>query len=270
MLREGEAAAHFDLQRYPVAPVLSQFVERYWSVRWDRIGQTPYRSEVLTHPCVNLAVESGASPTDRRHGFELPAGLVHGLVSRRFSIDLTGAGRVFGVKFRPGGFTAFTGRRSERDMVVRLETLFGSPGEQLVRDVLAEPDDTGRAAVADAFLAGLAPEPDPAYLVLLELLAGMVHDRTLTRAADVAERASMTPRSLQRLFRRYVGIGPKWVLSRYRLQDAAAAIDAGELTDLATLAAELGWFDQAHFSRDFREVVGVTPSQYLAEAQQTR
>jgi AraC-like DNA-binding protein len=77
----------------------------------------------------------------------------------------------------------------------------------------------------------------------------------------------MTPRSLQRLFRRYVGIGPKWVLSRYRLQDAAAAIDAGEATDLATLAADLGWFDQAHFSRDFREVVGVTPSQYLAQAQ---
>ena len=137
------------------------------------------------------------------------------------------------------------------------------------RDVLAEPDDAGRAAVADTFLEGLAPEPDAAYLELLELLAEMVHDRTLTRAADVAERASMTPRSLQRLFRRYVGIGPKWVLSRYRLQDAAAAIDAGEVTDLATLAADLGWFDQAHFSRDFREVVGVTPSQYLTEAQQT-
>jgi AraC-like DNA-binding protein len=56
------------------------------------------------------------------------------------------------------------------------------------------------------------------------------------------------------------------VLARYRLQDAAALIDAGEVDDLAALAADLGWFDQAHFSRDFRAVVGVPPSAYLQRA----
>ena len=61
-------------------------------------------------------------------------------------------------------------------------------------------------------------------------------------------------------------MSPKAVLARYRLQDAAAAIDAGEVDDLAGLAASLGWFDQAHFSREFRSVVGMTPSAYLARA----
>jgi AraC-like DNA-binding protein len=74
---------------------------------------------------------------------------------------------------------------------------------------------------------------------------------------------------VQRLFATYVGVGPKAVLARYRLQDAVAAIDAGEVDDLADLAASLGWFDQAHFARDFRSVVGTTPSAYLRQARST-
>ena len=134
--------------------------------------------------------------------------------------------------------------------------------------MLAVDDDLDRAAVLDSHLLRDVPEPDPAYLELLEVLAAMLHDRTLVRVDDVARGSGATVRSLQRLFHRYVGVGPKWVLQRYRLQDAAAAIDAGDVDDLASLAADLGWFDQAHFSRDFRSTVGVTPSEYLARAAQ--
>ena len=94
----------------------------------------------------------------------------------------------------------------------------------------------------------------------------MIYDRELVRVDQVAALGALGVRSLQRLFAGYVGVSPKAVLARYRLQDAAAAIDAGEVDDLAGLAASLGWFDQAHFSRDFRAVVGVTPSAYLQRA----
>ena len=91
-------------------------------------------------------------------------------------------------------------------------------------------------------------------------------DRALVRVDQVAALGSLSVRSLQRLFATYLGVSPKSVLARYRLQDAAAAIDAGQVTDLAGLAVSLGWFDQAHFSRDFRAVVGMPPSAYLNRA----
>jgi AraC-like DNA-binding protein len=94
----------------------------------------------------------------------------------------------------------------------------------------------------------------------------MAASRELTRVEHVATACGLSTRSLQRLFRRWVGVGPKWVLARHRLWDAAAAIDTGGADDLADLAARLGWFDQAHFSRDFRSTVGCTPSEYLARA----
>jgi transcriptional regulator GlxA family with amidase domain len=94
----------------------------------------------------------------------------------------------------------------------------------------------------------------------------MAADRSLVRVEQVAALGAMSVRSLQRLFAGYVGLSPKAVLARYRLQDAAATIDAGWVGDLAGLAASLGWFDQAHFSRDFRAVTGTTPSAYLRRA----
>ena len=118
----------------------------------------------------------------------------------------------------------------------------------------------------DAALAPLAPDPPAAYQELLALLERMAADRSLVRVEQVAALGAMSVRSLQRLFAGYVGLSPKAVLARYRLQDAAATIDAGGVGDLADLAASLGWFDQAHFSREFRAVTGTTPSAYLRRA----
>lgn len=264
MLRPVETARLANLRRdYPVAAVLAPFVERYWSVRWDLTGRPAFRSEVLSHPSVNVSVESGTHP---RFGFAMPATLVHAVVTRRFSVDLVGAGRVSAVKFHPGGLTAFTGSQPTRDGVTRLDGELRIEAGCLQAAVLAEQDDGARAAVLDDALAPLAPDPPGPYLELLGVLAQMLADRCLLRVDQVAARAGTSVRSLQRLFACYVGVSPKAVLARYRLQDAAAAIDAGDGADLAGLAASLGWFDQAHFSRDFRAVVGTTPSAYLQQA----
>jgi AraC-like DNA-binding protein len=268
ILRPDETAEHADLRRdAPVSEPLRPFVERYWSVRWDLTGQPPFRSEVLSHPSVNVSVESGTEP---RFGVRMPAVLVHGVVTRRFTVDLTGAGRVTAVKFRPGGFAAFTGMLPARDSVVPLGTELGVPSPALLTAVHAHEDDDARAAELDAALLPRAPEPPDAYVDLLGLIGAMIEDRALVRVDQVAALGGMSVRSVQRLFATFVGVSPKAVLARYRLQDAAALIDAGAVDDLADLAATLGWFDQAHFSRDFRAVVGVPPSAYLQRARQGR
>jgi AraC-like DNA-binding protein len=84
------------------------------------------------------------------------------------------------------------------------------------------------------------------------------------RVTDVAAEHGVSARTLQRLFRRHVGVSPKWVLQRYRLHEAAERMASGEATDLAALALDLGYADQAHFGNDFRRYVGVPPTAYAA------
>ncbi|WP_307873579.1 MULTISPECIES: helix-turn-helix domain-containing protein [unclassified Frankia] len=284
VLRPDEGLRHFTLGRPAAHPDLDLWVDRYWTVRWELPPGASYLSSVLSHPALHLSVESGDGP---RHGFPMPAALLHGVVTRRFDIVLRGEGRVFGVKFRPGGFAAFTGLdtgagvdvASYTDRAVLLADALGGAiassddadadggVAELQASILAADEDDKRVALMDEFLLARRPSvADPRYQELLAIVAAMLADRSLTSVQAVTDRFNVEPRTLQRLFRRYVGVGPKWVLRRFRLHDAQLMLDAGEVEDLATLATTLGWFDQAHFTRDFRAAVGVPPRTYTGPA----
>jgi AraC-like DNA-binding protein len=83
--------------------------------------------------------------------------------------------------------------------------------------------------------------------------------------ADLAARHHVSVRTVQRLFTQYVGIGPKWVMQRYRLHDALERLDRRRRQDWTRFALDLGYYDHAHFLRDFRSLVGLTPAAYESQ-----
>jgi AraC-like DNA-binding protein len=257
ILHPQEQARHRTLDRLPAGPAVGRFVEWYWTVRWDLRDQPPYVAEVLPHPSVNVTFEV----TDTRTG-----AFVNGVCTKKFTRELTGDGWTFGVKFWAGGFGAFTGIDvgSFRDDVLPLADVFDD-AERLADLVMSASDDGRRRAVVEAFLSErLADGDDPSYQLVLQIVGAIVTDRELTRVDQLTERFGVPVRTLQRLFRRYVGVGPKWVLRRYRLHDGADLLARGRTDELAALAVELGYFDQAHFSREFSEEVGMAPLEYAA------
>ncbi|BCI54535.1 transcriptional regulator [Mycolicibacterium litorale] len=248
----------FDLQRWAPSPQAAVFVEHFWSVSWDLRGQQPFDTTVITFPSVHLTREWGDDGA--RHGHRLPASLVHGVVERVFHIRIRGRGAVVGARFRPGGFAA----RFDRDAAMvtgRVERA----GDDLFGRPLAIPDDIARAGqVLDDAIGAFAGELDPAYRTLTALIDRIRTEAGMQRVEQVVAASPWSERTLQRVFRRYVGVPPKWVLCRYRLQQAALAIESAPDVDFADLAARLGWYDQAHFINDFGAMLGCTPGEYAA------
>ena len=93
----------------------------------------------------------------------------------------------------------------------------------------------------------------------------ITRDASFIRVEQVAAAADLSMRTLQRLFFDYVGVGPKWVLRRARLHEAATRAAAGTPVDWAELAVELGYSDQAHLTRDFTATIGKPPAAYQRE-----
>jgi AraC-like DNA-binding protein len=246
----------FDFARHAPSPELAPYVQHFWVVTWTDLVE-PYEQRIVSHPTVNMTIT---------WDFHRIAGVIRG----GFSYTMRGSGRVLGTRFRPGGFRPFldgpvsllTGR------FVEIGEMFGAAGEALVEQVLAEPDAKAAIALVESFLLDLVPDRDPPAEEVAALVAMAENDVSLTRVDQLAARSGRSVRSLQWLFREHVGIGPKWVIRRFRLHEAAERVYQG--LDLATLAAELGYTDQAHLTRDFTGAVGMPPAAYARLRTQAR
>jgi AraC-like DNA-binding protein len=246
-LRPAEAGD--GLTRYWPSAGLAPFVEHYWVVRWDL--DAPRVAETVPHPSIHLVLGPGDDE-------------VVGVMRRKFSRTLEGRGRVLGTKFRPGAFRPFVGHpvSALTDRRVPVAEVFGAAARGLGERALGHPADLEAIAVVESFLQARGALPDAAMDLAGRVAARIADDRSLTRVDRLAHEFHTTVRALQRLFGEYVGVGPKWVIQRYRLLDAVERLAAGQEVDWADLALDLGYADQAHFIRDFRRLVGRSPADY--------
>ena len=244
----------FTLDRFPPCTAVARFVDRYWLASWNLPDGDTYEQQVLVHPVVNVVFTSGTAT-------------VSGVRSERFTQVLAGAGRALGVMFRPGGFRPFTDRPMAEltGAVLQLTDVLPALGPLVTTLGTALTDGTDGAEITrlvDRALTDLVPgetQPSERTTAWAEQAAT---DRTLRRVEDLAAAVGTSMRGLQRAFGDDIGVGPKWVLRRYRLYDAAEAAARSERVDWAALAADLGYADQAHLTREFTAAVGQPPARY--------
>jgi AraC-like DNA-binding protein len=248
-----EARRHFSLTLRRPAADLRPVIDRHWVVRWELEGRDPYAQEVLPHPCINLVFESGRSA-------------IFGIPTSRFRRELTGSGVALGTRLRPGALSLLSDVEAWRltDDVRPVGDLLGPAGEELQAEVLAERDVEEGVPAVESFLRRRMRPLDSGALLVQEVIDGLLGAPHEATVAGLAAQHGVTPRTLQRLFRRYVGVGPKWVLQRYRMHEAAERMLVDPEIDLARLALDLGYADQAHFGNDFHARTGRTPAAYLA------
>jgi AraC-like DNA-binding protein len=253
VLRPGLAADRFALARIGPSGPLEPFVDFYWIVRWDLRGQPAHEQAILPHPNVNLA-------------FEAPGAGIYGVDRSLFIRLLDGQDRALGVRFRAGCFRPFWGAPVSQlcDRVVPATRMFGPLAEKTRQAIMCAESDDDMTSHAESLLFSALPERDPAAEQAAGLVTLITSDSSLRRVDQLAEVSGLSVRTVQRLFADYVGVGPKWVMRRARLHEASERADGGEPVDWAALAADLGYADQAHLTRDFTATIGVAPSRYLA------
>ncbi|WP_172979951.1 helix-turn-helix domain-containing protein [Agromyces agglutinans] len=253
---EPPDGAPLRMTRLAPSPRAAELVRHYWIPRWN-LGEGPSVTQrVLEYPTANLVIGDGRAD-------------VHGTAIGLGSRTLTGDGEAFGVLLQPGAARAIAGIAARR-LVGSSAALDRAGVAPLVAEVearVADGDDAGAVHAFESWLAPLGIEVNDDARLVRDLVARAEEDRRLVRVDQLAAIAGVGVRQLERLVREQLGLTPKWLIRRYRLQEAATRLTAADRPALADLAAELGYADQAHFTREFSAVVGVPPGRYLREAE---
>lgn len=258
------------LRRYAPPAGLTDLVRRFWVPVWSLPPGATSVQRVLQYPVCQLVIG---------HDSAVLVGPQRGLSTR----ELRGAGWAVGAMMQPAAGAALAGRPMTA-LTDRIEDLSGPAGPagqpagdlldvgliEAVRATMSPgPEDPARQQAACGLVAaalGVLPPVDEEGRLVNAVVEYVEGDPTVLRVGQICERFALTERTLQRLTARRVGLSPKWLIRRRRLQDAAGRLRAGGPVDLAQIAAELGYTDQAHFTHDFRSVTGTTPGAVAATA----
>ena len=223
-------------------------------MQWHLPENETFVSENLPHPCVHLVYESQNTA-------------LYGPIKGHFKKQLSGQGCAIGCRFKPGLFYPWIQQPVSKIAGQQLDasTILPINSNELEAQLHQAPGIEESVAVFTNILNKRLPHignnSEPACLANRIVMAMEDHPE-LQRVEQVCACFHMNGRQLERLFYKYVGLTPKWVLRIYRLQQLANEIVNGRNIDWSDLALRLGYFDQAHCIRDFKQITGKTPSSY--------
>jgi AraC-like DNA-binding protein len=232
---------------------LFDIVEQYWLVTWDLRHQSPHTQRNLPDPCASLF-------------FDKQGAKLLGAMSKSYAYEMKNKGYVFGVKFKPAGLCSYTpepmsGFAERYSDPMKTFPALRSKVFKALNSVTRL--DEAIAEIEHLLLMNMKPVTQKQHLAN----AIVDHIKTASEIADVqqvAKHFEISVRALQRLFQQYVGLSPKWIIRKYRLHEVLNKIENHE-QDWLTLSFTLGYTDQSHFIRDFKDMIGMTPDAYLKQ-----
>jgi AraC-like DNA-binding protein len=246
----------------PIAP-LTPFVECFWTLENDAGVAAAEPERLLPDGCAELILNFGdrfQEHQDNGQKKRQPRHLLVGQMTQPVLITPTGSVQLLGIRFHPGGTLPFfrMPMRELTNRVTDLEALAREFQGELLRRVEGALTLPLKVAAVEALL--IERVRFTRYDARLgSLVKKIVQSCGQVSVESLASEAGFSSRQLERRFLMEVGIGPKLLCRILRFQQIFRAVERND-EGWAAIAADCGYYDQAHLIRDFREFARQTPS----------
>jgi len=223
-------------------------------------------------PSAHLFVNLGGPVRPRDSDPSVPSavftgGWFMGGWTRRFLFEYPARVRLVGVHFKPWGISPFAGVPATelRDRWVPFDAVWQWSSDRIRNQVGDVASAAGTLRVLEEELRSRLAEAPSRGLGLVQHAGGRLEaSHGAVSVGALADAAGVSGNHLAAQFKSHVGITPKRVARIYRFARLILSVDALRPVDWSEFAQTAGYFDQAHFSREFKDFTGHTPTEYLA------
>lgn len=246
---------------------LSDFIRCYWTLESE--DEQPEKERIFPDGCMELIFHYGdqfrkypkAGPPELQPRFFL-----HGQLRRYMELEPTGRIGIFSVRFEPSGLSAFTGKdlSSVTDKTIGISELWPGSGVDLEKQMISCASTEERIRLIETFLKTVIVKKERTGMVHAAVRRIIDSDGTVS-VEDLALNLNTNKRTLERNFSVEVGLSPKHFARVIRFNKALQLIEKKDFSSFTSVAHEGGFYDQAHFIRDFRQITGLNPKKYFSE-----
>jgi AraC-like DNA-binding protein len=247
-------------EEHTPGPCLKAYVDAFWALV-GRGGSPRAAGTILPDGSVEIVLSFGDPVRSPRARGRTMTTFVVGQMERPWRVAYTGQVDLVGIRLHPAAARVFVPMRQEAlaNRVVRLATVAPHLDGLLASEIEARPPRATRVARLEQLLISVLPHDISAYELARRAVDRLRASNGRLRVGELAQSLEVTPRRLERVFRRDVGLTPKRWSRVVRFQAVFAASSDGEAGGWAAVAQRLGYADQAHLVREFREFTGRPP-----------
>ena len=256
------------LIRYRPAAPLDSYVECFWW-SWREVPQN-FCEHMLPSGRAQLIFTLHETPIVCRpsppgaEAFVWSRGVVHGPRWSHFVAGPKPRGAVAGVSFHAGAAGAVLGLPVTEiaDRHVTIDALWGARGRSLHERLLGAAVPSAAFRMLEHELTARLQRPLLIHPAVAHALAPRPMACAPARIAEIQREAGYSPRHFIALFRSAIGLTPKHYYRVQRFTAVLRRLAGGDAANLADIAASIGYADQSHMTREFRDFAGITPTQY--------
>lgn len=178
-------------------------------------------------------------------------------------LSMSGRIHVFNILFQPAGLNQLIGvdMRSLVNQDPAASDVLGSSAVRLGDKVRAASDFPARVRATEQWLDGMMEGRTSSNEAINRASALLITTAGQTRVDDLIKLTGISASQLQRHFNEQVGLSPKGYGRLIRFDQALVARRRAPERSWTSILHDLGYFDQAHFIREFHTFAGISPSQ---------
>jgi methylphosphotriester-DNA--protein-cysteine methyltransferase len=259
-----------EYQIYEPKASLSNSVKCYWSLE-DSANKTQNKKDrVFPDGCIELLFHYGDFfKKYDEDGFAIiqPRCFVYGQITKYIDLEPTGKIGIFSVRFLPNGLQHFINISVAEltDSIISLENLWSNKGKILEKEMISAANNQERIQIIEQFLETQQKPTTEKDILIEKCVATIMTANGIIPIEKLIDEFHISKRQLERSFMSNVGVSLKFFSRIIRFNYALQLIDNKDFSSFTNVALDGGFYDQAHFIKDFKEITGLNPKQYFSE-----